>query len=114
MSTSTPARAALEAAQSATHAGAGASFVALGSPLPHAAQSLIITSSLDMSSWISTDGTTDMLLVLMASSLVLDVSSNKQAAGRLAFPKGTQFYLKQGPDGAPTTGDISITAIYAR
>ena len=112
MTTATPIRAAFEPSKTASSA--GASYVALGTALAYSAQALIITSSFDKSIWVSTDAASDYILVIATSSLTIDVSGNKQGSGRLAFPLGTQFSIKQGPDGAPTTGDISITAIYAR
>lgn len=114
MSIATPSRAAFDVAQELSHTGIGSSFAVIGSPINFAAQALIITSSLDKPVWISTDGTTNNLLVLNATCFPVDVSGNKQAAGRLAFPAGTQFYAKQGPEGAPSSGEISISIIYAR
>ena len=114
MSVATPNRAAFETAKLADHSGVGAAFAAIGSALSHNAQAIIISSSLNTSCWISTNATDNQLLVITADSIVIDVSGNKQGTGRLSFPKGTQFYVKQGPDGAPASGDISISTIYAR
>lgn len=120
MSISTQIQAAFEIAKTADHTGVGAAYAPLGNPLSQPAQSLIITSTLghgqgqDTSCWISTDGVNDHLFVKGKSSIVIDVSGNKQAAGKLSFPKGTQFYVKTGPDATPNTGDISLTTIYAR
>jgi len=114
MTTATPIRAALETAKTSDHTGVGAAYATLGSSLSASAHSLIISSSLDKSCWISTDLTNNKILIISGTSLSIDVSGNKQGSGQLAFPKGTQFYVKQGPDGASSTGDISLTAIYAR
>lgn len=111
-------KASLETAKSATHTGAGASFAVLGTPLSQPAQVLIISSTYNdgsgnpISVWLSIDGSSNQILVPGYQTFSIDVSSNKQASSQLAFPKGTQFYIKQGPDGAPSGGDISVSAIY--
>ena len=104
-------KAALESAKSSDHTGAGAAYAALGSALSHSAVGLIVSSTFDESVWLSTDGTNDMILV-PTGVITLSIASNKQGISLLSFPVGTQFYLKQGPDGAPTTGDIAISVLY--
>ena len=49
----------------------------------------------------------------MTSVIEIGFSENKQNTGRLQLPSGTQFFFKQGPDGAPTSGDIFISFIIA-
>lgn len=121
MTVSLKIKAAFSEAQVSDHTGAGAAYAALGSPTGQPIQSLIISTTLNASVFLSTDGSTDMLFVPQSASgmgsasghiFQIDVSGNKQGTARLAFPVGTQFYLKQGPDGAPSAGDISITGIY--
>lgn len=120
MTQQTKIKAAFEPAKVAAHTGVGASYAALGSAFSEAAQILIISSSLvdgsgdGVSAWLSTDGTDDHLLVLGVSTVEINVSSNKQSTSQLAFPKETQLYIKQGPDGAPAGGDISVSLIYGR
>jgi hypothetical protein len=114
MTVSLPIKAAFEAVKTAAHTGAGASYATVGTALAHPAYALIITSSFDKSVWLSTDGTNDYILIRATSDVVIDIGSNKQGTALLSLPTGTQFYLKQGPDGAPTGGDIGITPLYAR
>lgn len=115
MTNSNPIKAAFSEAQVSDHTGAGASYVAFGSAASFNIHGLVITSTFNQSVYISTDGTTDMLLVPGGGSILpIDFSGNKQGTSKLSLPIGTQFYLKQGPDGAPTSGDISISGIYAR
>lgn len=119
MAVSTQIKAKLETAKTVTHAGVTGAFLAIGTPLSAPAQCLIITSTLSASSvavtaWLSLDGTNNQIMVVGGSSLVIDVSGNKQGTGSLSFAKGEQFYVKEGQDGAPDAGDISITTIYAR
>ena len=113
MAALTPSRASFDSAKSSDHSGAGASYATLGGTFNFPSFIMIITSSFDMSVWLSMDGSTDQILVLPTSSLTIDLSGTKLAKVKVSFALGTQFYLKQGPDGAPTTGDISISTIYA-
>lgn len=111
-------KAKFESAKTAAHTGVGAAFAALGTPLANPAQILLITNTCNdgsgnpISVWLSIDGSTNQFLIAGDQQIEINVASNKQAASQLAFPKGTQFYVKQGPDGAPAAGDISVTSIY--
>ncbi len=96
------------------HGDAGGSYAALGNPTTQTVQSLSISSSFDNSVFLSIDGTDDHIFVDADSTVTLDISGNKQGTGKLGLPLGTQFYMKQGPDGAPTSGDLFITALYGR
>lgn len=100
------------------HTGAGAAYAALGSATTKPVEMIVITSTYNNPVFLSVDGSTDQIFVPVSStipSLVLELnfSSAKQNTGRLELPAGTQFYLKQGPDGAPTAGDLYINLIYA-
>lgn len=118
MSTSTRIKAFLETAKTVTHTGAGANFSAVGTPLTQPAQCIIFTSTFvdgsgdAISACISTDNTNNKILIPGNTVITLDVASNKQGTNQLAFPKVSQFYLKQGPDGTPISGEFSIMAIY--
>lgn len=108
----------LETAKTADHTGAGAAFAALGTATTQPAQVLVITSTYNdgsgnpISAWLSIDGSSNQLLVSGYQQITINVAANRQSTGQLAFPKGTQFYLKQGPDGAPSGGDFSVAVIY--
>lgn len=109
-------KASLAVAIAGDHTDAGAAYAALGTTENDAA-ALIINSSFNLSVWLSVDGTNDYILLANDAlnpsySLTLNFGANKQGTGQLILPKGTTFYLKQGPDGAPTSGDISITVLY--
>lgn len=114
MSSPTQIKAAFETVKTAAHTGAGASFAALGTAFSNNPVALIITSSFDETVWLSTDGTNNQILVPATSSFTINFGSNQQGTGYLSLPKGTQLYIKQGPDGAPSDGDIGVTAIYGR
>lgn len=112
MSTPTQIKATFLAARTDDHTGAGAAYAALGTPISVSSLLLIISSTYDKSVWFSTDGSTDMILIPALTVVQIDIAGNKQGDGRLSFPSYTQIYIKQGPDGAPTTGDIAVTAMY--
>lgn len=103
----------LDNARTVDHTGVGGSFAVVGSPLGAPALGVIITSTLNVSCFISTDGTNNKALIAPNQVYQLPLSlfvSNEGAA----FPTGTQIYVKEGPDGAPSSGDLSITFIYGR
>lgn len=102
------------AAQGDDHTGAGAAYVALGTATSSPAYAIIISSSFDKSIFLSIDGTTDHIFVPPAMMKRVDFGANKEGTGKYILHKGTQFYLKQGPDGAPTTGDLYISFLIGR
>ena len=73
---------------------------------------IVISSSLDEPVLISNDGINDHIFVLSNGSLEFNVCANKQHTSKLEFPLGTQFYIKEGPDGPPTTGHIFMSFVY--
>lgn len=118
MSTADNKRALFLAAIGADHTGAGAAYAALGSAITKPVEMIIINTTYNNSVFLSVNGTTDHIFVPINTAapnttMTINFSSAKQNTGRLELPVGTQFYLKQGPDGAPTAGDLYITLIYA-
>jgi len=104
----------LEAAQGDDHTGAGVAYAALGSPTSNPAYAIIISSTYDTSVFLSIDGSTDQIFVPPSQMERLDFGANKEGTGKFILPSGTQFYLRQGPDGAPTTGDLYISFLFGR
>ena len=96
------------------HTGAGASYAALGSPTSNPSYAIVISSSYDTSVFLSIDGSTDHIFVPPSMMKRIDFGSNKEGTGKYILRLGTQFYLKQGPDGAPTTGDLYISFLIGR
>jgi hypothetical protein len=118
MTTATKIKASFLEALGDDHTGAGAAYAALGTATTKPVESIIITTTYNNSVFLSVDGSTDHIFVpvdtaVTNTALTINFSSSKQNTGRLELPLGTQFYLKQGPDGAPTAGDLYITLIYA-
>lgn len=112
MSSPTQTKAKLETAKSSDHTGVTASYTALGSALQNPSLGIFIASTFNQSVWISTDGTTDKILIPAGSSSLIPFASLSPGDRGIAFAQGTQFYIKQGPDGAPTSGDLALTSIY--
>jgi len=103
------------------HTGVGASYALLGT-LSTSALALYVSSSLNDTCFLSFDGVNDHLFIgsgggggANAASILetIDIGANKQDNGRLEIAKGTSVYVKQGPDGAPSAGDIYISYMYA-
>lgn len=113
MTTATKKKAQFDALIGDDHTAAGASYAALGSPTTKSAVGIVVSSSYDNSVFLSTDGTNDHIFVPSNASIAFSFSANKQNTGKLELPNDTQFYIKQGPDGAPTDGDLYISIVYA-
>lgn len=100
-------------AQYSDPSGAQASYAPYGDPLASPAHIMIINVSFDTSVYLSTDGVTDMLLVPSGNGIFsIDFGANKEGTSKLFLPQGTQFYLKQGPGGAPSSGEIVLTFVF--
>lgn len=111
MSSPIQTKAKLETAKSSDHTGISGTYTNLGTPLEFAALALVIASTLNQSVWISTDASNDKILVPSGGFLMVPLAPLSPEA-RFGLAKSTQLSIKQGPDGAPSSGDISITPIY--
>lgn len=114
MTLSSSIKAAFETLIGGDHTSAGATYAALGSPTTQIGQALIISSTLNQSIFLSINGSDDHIFVPGGVSIFVNLAANKQGTAKLGLPKGTQFYAKEGPDGAPGSGDIYISVIYGR
>lgn len=108
---------------SGDHTSAGAAYAALGSATTEFALSMTITCTFDQPVWLSTDGTNDHIFVPSVASsgtavvpvvIPINLSANRTTIDTPALGRYTQFYAKQGPDGAPTKGDIAISFVTAQ
>lgn len=95
------------------HTSVGGSFVEVGSSLGVPALGAIFTSSLDQPIFISTDGSSVKFMIRSLETLILPLDLFCSSPGA-ALPGGTQFFVKEGPDGAPSTGDLVISILYGR
>jgi hypothetical protein len=107
MTVSLKIRAALGTDKVASHKKVSPDYTPLGGPIESLVSTVMIITSFNKSICLSLDGEKDMLVISRVNSPVtIDISLNREF-----FPIGTQFYLKQGPEGPPTNGDIAIYII---
>ena len=84
----------------------------LGPPCSRPVSILIISSTLNRTVLISTDGVNDMLLI-PEGIIAINIGANKQGPAKFSIPAGTQFYIKEGPTGMePAQGDFSLSCIF--
>lgn len=103
-----------ETLRSAAFGSVGASYTAMGNALSNPASALIIVSGLDEDVLLSIDGSTDQIGIPAGLTTNIDFGSNRQGTGKLYLPKGTIIYQKQGAAGAPSSGTLYVTVMYAR
>ena len=90
-----PQRVNIDALRSVVYTSITGSYAALGAALTVTARLICITNSTDKDMLISTDGTTDMLVIPNASFKLFDLNSNRDLSDPMfAFAIGTQFYVK--------------------
>jgi len=111
MSSATKIRANLDKTRTSDHKEVSENYSNLGEACTRPSSIIIISSTFNRPVWISTDGINDMLLV-DEGTIVINISANKQGLGKFSIPSGTQFQVKNGPDGSPSKGNISLTCIY--
>lgn len=103
-------RAKFEILKSAGTASIGASYATIGAPLTEPAVVITFKNQTNGDVVVSTDGTNDYLTFPANSYGVYDIRTNAPLTSDFMFPKGTQFYVKDGTT-ASTTGTFYIEAI---
>lgn len=89
-----------------------ASYAAVGSRTTVAAIAMTVSSSYNLSVFLSLDGTNNQLFIPAGTSTTYNFGANQESQSILYLPAGSQFYIKQGPDGAAASGDLFITLMY--
>lgn len=87
-------------------------YIPIGDPFIFPVVSLVICSSYNRSVFLSLDGIHDHLFIIRRSVVDNILTSNKTMDARLQISKGNRFYIKQGPDGRSSSGDIFISCLY--
>lgn len=90
-----------------TSASIGATYAAVGTILANPAVVLTFINNTNGDVLVSTDGTNDMLSLSASTFRVFDITTNGPSPTTYVFPKGTQFYVKDGTTPS-TTGNFSI------
>jgi len=88
------------------------SYAALGAALANPIIQLHISNDTDANMLISYDGVNDHEFIAANSFILLDIGSNKSVGEGLFLSKGDSVYVKQ-ESGAPTSGNIYMSAYYA-
>lgn len=70
---------------------------------------IYFSSTLNKSVWISFDKVKNNLLIDANVHLLIPISVDMGNLGTCNLSLGTKFYIKEGPDGIPTSGRITIT-----
>lgn len=99
-----------ETLRSIASASVSATYAAVGTPLAHPIRIIRFTNASTHDVTISWDGATDHEYVASGTSLLIDVSTNKEAALAFDIPQNTQFYVK----GTAGTGTIYISAYFGK
>lgn len=88
----------------------GAAYIAVGTAFAHPISKLYIVNDTDAGVYFSDDGVNNKYYLMDGSSLLIDVTV--EAINPDYIEKGTIFYVKQGPAGAPGSGLVTISALY--
>lgn len=99
-----------ETLRSVAHGSVAAGYSAVGTAFAHPISKLIICNDLDVGIYLSDDGSANKYYLADGMQLLLDITV--EYANPDYIEKGTIFYVKQGPDGAASSGLITISALY--
>jgi len=107
-------RARFDAIRSVAFGSITGSYVALGSPLTYPARIICFTNTTDEDVLLSTDGSTDQILVPAGSFKLFDITTNHRPFNQDDFcvSANTQFYVKYAA--APSKGAVYIEVIYVQ
>ena len=104
----------VDAIRSVGYASITGSYVALGAALAYPARIICFTNTTDQDVFLSTDGSTDQVLVPAGSFKLFDITTNHRPVNQddFCFAVGTQWYIKYAS--APSKGSAYIEVIYAQ
>ncbi len=104
----------VDAIRSVAYSSITGSYVALGTPLGFPARIICFTNTSDEDVFLSTNGTTDQILVPAGSFKLFDITTNHRPVNHddFCFAIGTQFYVKYAS--APSKGAVYIEVMYAQ
>ena len=106
-------RVAYEDLREAAFGAIGAAYAIVGTATQNPIRIITIVNDTDAPVVISFNGVDDHIYVPATSGFTYDYNANKQdPSGIFQQPSGTEIYVKRHA-GAPTTGDLAITIIYA-
>lgn len=88
----------------------GAAYSIIGSAFSYPISKLYIVNDTDVGVYISDDGTNNKFYIPDGRELLIDITIENQNPDYL--PKGSAFYVKQGPEGAASSGILALSAMY--
>lgn len=92
----------------------GGAYADLGSPLSQDAVIFHIQNATNAAVLVSLFKQEDHEYVAAGGFLLLDVSANRSHLSQTRIIRaGTQVQIKEGPDGAPTSGSVYLSTFYA-
>lgn len=106
-------RAEFDTIRSAATGAIGATYATIGTALTSSATVVCFKNNTNGDVVVSTDGVNDKLFFTANSYAVWDIRTNSMTNNDYLFPKGTQFYVKDGTT-ASTTGTFYIEVLIAR
>ncbi|MCE5319435.1 MAG: hypothetical protein LLG04_18975 [Parachlamydia sp.] len=102
-----------EELRSLAFGGIGAAFAVIGGPTLHHTRMLQFFNSTDKEVLISDDGITTEISLPSNTGLIIDCTANKVRDDGLFVHRETQFWVKQGSAGAPGSGKVTLSVMYA-
>lgn len=90
----------------------GAAFAVVGTAFNAPMRQLLLQNLTDVNVIFSFTGNTDHILVPAGSFFLNDVMANEWATAGFFITQGTQMFVRQEV-GAPTTGNVYISAFFA-
>lgn len=104
----------VDAIRSVAYGSITGSYVALGSALTYPARIICFTNTTNEDVFLSTDGSTDQILVPAGSFKLFDITTNHRPVNHddFCFASGTQFYVRYSS--MPSQGAVYIEVVYAQ
>lgn len=99
-----------ETLRSIASSAVSATYAAVGSPLLHPIRVIRFTNASTEDVTISWDGVTNHEYLVSGTSLLIEVSTNREAAQVFDISQNTQFYVK----GTTGTGTVYISAYFGK
>ena len=90
-----------------------AGYTAIGTPFDHRASIIYLQNTTDKRVTISFDGTNDHMDLPAGVWYPLELCNNKSSSEGLFLVYGTTVYVKQSADGAPGSGAVSVSVLFA-
>ena len=89
----------------------GSSYTAIGAATTKRIRILTVFNQTDKEVLISDDGVNAKISLPAGAGQVLDFTANKVKPDGFFAKEGTIFYVKQGDDGAPGSGKVTIQCV---